>query len=379
MFKAINTRDLTEIVILAEEWAGRLDRLRALDRADELVCQGCRQPVRTKAGAIRTWHFAHKHLANCRYGEEPPEVLECRALLFRRLQNEFGDAVTLEKQLDEFPRPVDCWVEMEGRRLAYWIVHTRLKPDVREILAAGFRRLKAEANWIFTAGMLTPDEANPAVIHLTTTEREFQQESWFDRECRDPRAPAGASLHYLDPDAGDLITYRNLMLVHEPQVFAGRRLSGPLAGALVSHKTGEFAHPGEREHARKMREERARAEREAKEREERARREAEERARQEQIRQQQLAEQRRREAEERVRQEQITQERLAEQRRRARLAERTTQRAAGPPPAPAGALDGIVNREGTCVFCGKVTRDWWTHDGATGTCKCRECQRKGRV
>lgn len=35
------------------------------------------------------------------------------------------------------------------------------------------------------------------------------------------------------------------------------------------------------------------------------------------------------------------------------------------------------DKEGTCIFCGKKTREWWFYDGATGMCRCKECSRKG--
>lgn len=49
MFKAINLTDATEVIILDPAWSGRVEDLRALAHSDQLVCQGCRQPVRVRA------------------------------------------------------------------------------------------------------------------------------------------------------------------------------------------------------------------------------------------------------------------------------------------------------------------------------------------
>lgn len=46
MSKAINLKDFTEIIILDPAWAERVEHLRVLAHGDQLVCQGCRQPVR---------------------------------------------------------------------------------------------------------------------------------------------------------------------------------------------------------------------------------------------------------------------------------------------------------------------------------------------
>ena len=113
MYKAINIQDGTDIVILDSRWKDAVDSLRSLDRQGVLLCQGCKQPLRLRAGEVRRWHFAHKHLANCSYGHESPELLNARAVLYEWLVTKFGEKVTIEKKVDggHFSRPVDCWVE----------------------------------------------------------------------------------------------------------------------------------------------------------------------------------------------------------------------------------------------------------------------------
>ena len=69
MYKALNIRDNSEVVILDPRWLRAIKQLRELDHQDVLVCQGCKQSVRVRAGDERREHFAHKHLANCDYAD----------------------------------------------------------------------------------------------------------------------------------------------------------------------------------------------------------------------------------------------------------------------------------------------------------------------
>lgn len=46
MFKAIDLKDFTEIIILDPAGAERVEDLRVLAHGDQLICQRCRQPVR---------------------------------------------------------------------------------------------------------------------------------------------------------------------------------------------------------------------------------------------------------------------------------------------------------------------------------------------
>ena len=92
MYKALHTQTGEEIIILHPLWLKRIDDLRAMDQADWLVCQGCRQPLRVKAGEFKRPHFAHKHLQACSYGTESPEILNARAELYGWLLERFGKA-----------------------------------------------------------------------------------------------------------------------------------------------------------------------------------------------------------------------------------------------------------------------------------------------
>jgi competence CoiA-like predicted nuclease len=239
MFKAINRQSDEAIIILDPKWKNQVDYLRSLDRRNTLICQGCKQPVRLRAGEIRCWHFAHKHLQNCPYGHASPILLKAREILYKWLVSKFGDMVTVEKELgnDHFPRPVDCWIEGESGGVAYWIIESGMKPPKRENLKWGFEQAEVRVNWVFVADMLHEDEDDSNRVHLTTTEREFLQRSDYDEIVRDSRFSEG-SLHYLDPDNEVLTTFRGLRLIHKPQLYEGHREEHELSLVLAAPKTG---------------------------------------------------------------------------------------------------------------------------------------------
>ncbi len=117
----MNGQDGQELLLLDSHWEHDIESLRALDQHDLLVCQGCKQPVRVRAGEIRRWHFAHKQLLTCTYGRESPALLTARAVLYDWLVSKFGEKVTVEKKVDDnsCSRPVDCWVERDTGAFAY--------------------------------------------------------------------------------------------------------------------------------------------------------------------------------------------------------------------------------------------------------------------
>lgn len=369
VFKAVHHTSGDEIILLDRRWAEGLDALRVQGRSDELVCQGCRFPVRVRAGKINRWHFAHKQLRNCHYGGESPELLLARAVLYRKLQEKFGDRVTLEKQLDvtPFPRPVDCWVERPEGSFAYWIFDRGARPQVWEQLRRGLASAGARPQWIFTAGMLkayVPGEDEEIEdgrekFYASTTEREFMQASFADVEVGRSGPSTGRSLHYLDPETGVLTSFRRVWLIHDPHLCRGHRHRTPLADVLVSSKTGEFGHPGERERALAIHEELRRFAQEQKEREQR-------------------------EAEERQRRAQAIRQRPPVRYPRVQpVAAPVAVRIVVPrtePLPPKPAEEPFVfpdEREARCKFCGTVTRDWWSYDPVSQSCKCNPCYRSG--
>jgi hypothetical protein len=322
MLKALDRLTGEEYIILHPRWIQDLKYLKSLDQQDILICQGCEQPVRVRAGQFRQWHFAHKHLENCPYANESPALMNARAVLYRWLVTKFGDDVTLEKQVAQhLPRHVDCWVERDGKIFSYWIFDTRISPDIRESISQTLPKLTTYCNWLFLTDLLRIDADEDDCVHLTTTEREFRQSSVYDGPASNSFSKPGQTLHYLNTDQEELTTIRNLLLVHRPQMFRGCFQSHPLFEMRVSAATGEFVHPGEHE-------------------------------------------------------------KLPLYLEAKKLAEKVKEKPgsiAGYKPLRQPAPTPLPAEEGICIFCGKKTRDWWSFDGTTKTCKCWDCYRQGQA
>ena len=277
MYKCLLLPSRTELIILSPEWKGRLPELRQLDEGNLLVCQGCLQPVRVKAGRVRRRHFAHKHLKGCSFGSESPEILAARAVLYGWLLERFSApeyAVTLEQQLPlaGLPRPVDGWVEGPGGPFAWWMIDKGLHLEARQKILQAFEGLKVVVHWVLLADMLHLDPHRPKYILLSPTERALLQSSEFDeigwRE-RLAGTTTGQTLHYLDVLGEALVTYRSLELVHRPNVFSGLRVEDALAQVEAAARTGEFVHPGENARLRNSRRSRVQHEQELQAAEER--------------------------------------------------------------------------------------------------------------
>lgn len=333
MYKAVHQPSGQEIIILDTRWMQQIEYLRSLDTKDALVCPGCEQPVRVRAGKIKRWHFAHKHLANCPFEKESPVLLKARAVLYEWLVGKFDvEHVSIEKRLDEpsFHRHIDCWVEKEEQVIAYWIFDRRLPPVERSNLFSGFKKMEVSIIWVFASDLLRVDFVMMQDrLHLTTTERAFVRKSEFDRAWQTHFEQLGGSLHYLDADRETLTTYRNLSVVHMPQLYTGRRLEHPIAEILISSNTGEFVHPGEIDQLQSRIKE---------------------------------IEHQKDEAEERLQQ--------------ARDFFRRTPQPETQPPKKKNHPQSKkpFERWGTCRFCGTETADWITYFGETKECICRKCK-----
>jgi len=254
MYKAIQTQTGEEIIILHPAWQKRIPDLREMDRADRLVCQGCLQPLRVKAGQFKRPHFAHKHLQACSYGSESPEILQARAVLFSWLYKQFGEAVTLEKEMpgSNLPRLVDCWVAGSSGTFVYWIIEAGIKLETREAILSAFAGNNLNIHWIFLHSMLNEEKKEFHSLLLTPTERAFLQATPYD-EMLAGAGETGQSLHYLDVDTEKIITFRGLTLHHRPNWFKGIKKATGLAGLYVDPADGAIVHPGEMERLRKFR------------------------------------------------------------------------------------------------------------------------------
>lgn len=267
MYRAIHQPTGDEIIILQPRWKGRLDDLRGMDRADALVCPGCGQPVRVKAGAMKRPHFAHKHLQACSLGSESPEILNARAVLFELLHSRFGDSVSVEQMPEgvELPRPFDCWVRIDNQSFGYWIVEAGIKLEPRDAIRAGFAKLVEEGilrgiHILFLHAMLTEERKEFHSLLLTPTERAFLRTTPYDTALAGITEPGG-TMHYLDADTpgGVLTTYRNLRLHHKPNWYKGVKKTVPLDDLRVSPVDGSFVYPGELERMAKLRQKQQKA------------------------------------------------------------------------------------------------------------------------
>ena len=357
MFKALNLKTQKAIIILAPFWRTRLDILRSLDRADNLVCPVCEQPVRVKAGKTVRWHFAHKHLHNCPLQHISSELLAARAALYPWLVTQFGEArVSMESMPDGITlrRPLDFLVQGADGGIAYWIIDVRLKPKLREELLKEFEKSGLHINWLFSVDMLQVDVSDMECVYLTTTERDFRQASAYDLiGARDISHP-GTTVNYLDAEKGLLHTYRSLRLVHPPQLFRGFPLISELSEVRADHRTGILFHPGEAE--------------------------ALEEARLVQSARQALHAQAR----------EVFRQHLAAPGKRPQRVTAVqgtdgdatanddnpfaSKKKPKPAPPPAHQFGKV---EAACMYCGQLTSDWWYLDRKTGRCKCRECLRQG--
>jgi len=206
MFKARHKQSKEDIVILDPNWVSQLHRLRQLDKQDRLVCPGCEQPVRVKAGQKIRWHFAHKHLEDCPLSHEAPVVLEARALLYQWLVGKFHTgAVTLEKELapELLLRPVDCWAETKSGEVAYWIIASQIKPAQRETLQQVFD--EAGVRQFFIDELENNGEAG--IYWVDPSTREITMLKWTDsiggkveRLRRSVLCPGSAGSYPPDPE-----------------------------------------------------------------------------------------------------------------------------------------------------------------------------------
>lgn len=341
MYKAIQANTGEEIIILHPRWRKRIEDLRTMDQEDLLVCQGCRQPMRVKAGEVKRAHFAHKHLKACSFGRESPEILNARAILYEWLHRQFGDDVTLEKSIEgeELPRPVDCWVETGRGRFGYWIIETGIKLDPRMAIKAAFERQDVRLHTVFLVSMLNEEKKEFHSLLLTPTERFFLQATPYD-EILAGAGDVGGSLHYLDSEAERLITFRNLSLFHRPNWFKGLKKITGLGEVRANQADGGFIHPGESARLGAFRQ-----------------------------KQQRLAEKRKKIH---------TREAGQEQESTGGPVGLSSLPAKLPPVQQAPEIAGP--EELPCVTCGNLTRDYWStfyDEQGRKMCRCRECLDRG--
>ena len=355
MLSAIRTEDRSQVILLREDGLPRAEHLRQEARAGRIVCEVCDQSVVVRAGEERIWHFAHRSRIDCPKAKDSLEIVECRALLYRWLRVRFPDTVQLEKVLPGLPRPVDCWVDRPGKPpLAWWLVPSAVKPDLREGMAVGCQGLSARLHAVFPARLLVLDPDHPKHISLSATLRELTEESAYFELYGGRKS----SLHFLDPERQRLVSCRGLLETHPPQGYLANLLDHPLGEVRLHPRTGEFVHPGEFEALKVLQEKAARERRMEQEREQRRRAQEAERKREYQKRLEREA------AQTKV-------EPIPLSAGLHLVAEPTAHPLHEPSVLPDPSIETLL----TCKVCGARTRDWVVRYGTTGLCKCRSCTR----
>jgi len=211
MFRALNLKTGEPVLMLDSAWRAQINLLRQLDSDNQLVCPACQQPVRPRTGRVRRWHFAHKHLQNCPLARESALTLEMRSIIYEWLVGICGrESIEVEASLGNIslPRPIDCLAVTETATFAYWTFDKNKAPDIRNQIIKGFEQASIQAHYLFPTEMIRPDSLFPNRLHLTTSERAFMRESIYNKAwARDLRG-VGTSLHYLDPEAKTLTTFK---------------------------------------------------------------------------------------------------------------------------------------------------------------------------
>jgi len=344
MFRVLNTSTGELAVSLDYYTSEQLDKaFRVPGKDGVLKCPTCRTTVVLRQEFDALPHFLHPKGSKCPHANENLRLLEIRAALYRHLRREFGDGVTVEHDLPNLPRSVDCWVESSGTKIGYWIFEREMvcSPAKRIVLREAIQADGAQCHFLFSDQMLNSTETG--TLQLGATEK-------FAKVCTPydvlDGQNEGGSLHYIGmvgPDAV-LTTFRVLRDESNTGLFTGIKKKHPLSETEVCADTGFLVHASEKSYAeilitRKAREKLA-----------------------EKLMPNHAEALRRKEWELETRRMGRTNETVRE------IVNRLLR-----PRSDIRTLELCREREAPCEFCGVVTRDWIVYTGATGKCKCRTC------
>jgi len=250
MFKAIDTQNRTEIIIIDKKWDKHaIDPLRKKGQAKQIICPQCKQPVIVKAGEIKQWHFAHRDTGTCPLRNESEHVLLGRTFLYHWLCAKYPGKVTLEKEISglDLPKLLDCHVTTDsGKQFAYWILESGFRSHraIKDL----FYGQDVFIHFVFLSNMIRHVKSDSiSSLALTPTERSFAYVSEYNSLYTD-HFLLNAALTYLELSSRCLITFRGLGCIHKPQVYSYKqKLVEKLDNILISPQNGEFVYPGEYE------------------------------------------------------------------------------------------------------------------------------------
>jgi len=344
MFRVLDTRTGELAVSLDYYTSDQLDKaFRGPGKEGALKCPTCRTTVVLRREFDALPHFLHPKGSKCPHATENLRLLEIRAALYRHLRREFGDGVTVEHDLPNLSRSVDCWVESHGKKIGYWVFDGEMVCSLakRIALREAIQADGAQCHFVFSNLMLNPTVAG--TLNLGETEK-------FAKVCTPydvlDGQNEGGSVHYIGMVGQDavLTTYRVLRDELKTGLFNGIEKKHPLSETEVCADTGFLVHPNEKSYAEILITRKAReklAEKSVPDSAEALRRKEWE-----------LETRRMRRTNETVRE-------IVNRLLRPRSDVRT--------------LELCREREAACEFCDVVTRDWIVYTGATGKCKCRTC------
>jgi hypothetical protein len=168
-----------------------------------------------------------------------------------------------------------------------------------------------------------------STLYTQKVEEPFLATYWYDSAYSEEVFRVGGSLHYLDSKNRELTTFRGVLLRHTPQIYKGHKLTNEIDKVLVSPNTGEFVYNGEYE---KMKE---------------------------------------------LGNPNVALGKFASTQMEKSFAH--GKKVAAINPTQADHAERLLKISAKCTFCGKMTEDWWSYDGKTGSCKCNSCLKKNQV
>jgi len=234
MFVAKDIELKSRVTSLDPEWGSRLDELRDLAASGRLVCPGCEQMLRFRAGEQLRPHFAHRVLSECPLAKQSAEILEAKAKLYVWLCTKYPGIVEMDVDLHvpDWDRVADLVVHSpKGKTFAYWLFDR--SPKNRFALLSDHSALVTK-NILFTESARHKEEGNS--LSLTAAQRDFMVTSDFD-----PIRSSGHLL-FLDSSSGTLTIYRAFHCICEPNLYSYDIIREvPLASALIDPANGEIA------------------------------------------------------------------------------------------------------------------------------------------